>query len=66
MTIGDGFKTRLEFILDQAFENQNCGGDHESRAFVARELLNAAQSGVFKAEDLRRIAQEALERRCRC
>lgn len=48
MAIGDGFKTRLEFILDQAFENQSGGGDHESRAFVGRRLLDAAQSGVIQ------------------
>jgi hypothetical protein len=60
MNIGDGFKTRLEFVLEQVFESHLCGGDHEERAFVATRLLKAAQSGILKLEDLMRIAQDAL------
>ena len=60
MTIGDGFKARLEFVLEQVFENYPCGGDHESRAFVARRLLNAAQRGVLSLEQLKSVAQDAL------
>ena len=60
MKIGDGFKARLEFVLEQAFESASCGGDHESRALVATRLLRAAQSGTVKLDDLKRVAQEAL------
>ena len=60
MKIGDGFKTRLEFVLEQVFESLECGGDHETRAFVANRLLEAAQSGILKLEDLRRVAEDAL------
>lgn len=60
MKIGDGFKARLEFVLEQVFQNLSYGGDHDSRAFVAKELLKAAQSGVVKLEDLKRVAQDAL------
>ena len=60
MKIGDGFKARLEFVLEQVFENLSCGGDHEMRAFVARRLLKAAQAGTVKMDDLTRIAQAAL------
>ena len=60
MKIGDGFKTRLEFVLEQVFESRLCGGDHEERAFVATRLLKAAQSGILKLEDLKRVAQDAL------
>lgn len=60
MTIGDGFKARLEFVLEQVFENCSDGGDHESRAFVAKQLLKAAQRGILSLEKLKDVAQEAL------
>jgi hypothetical protein len=60
MKIGNGFKTRLEFVLEQVFEGLSGGGDHDMRAFVAARLLAAAQSGILKLEDLKRVAQEAL------
>jgi hypothetical protein len=60
VTIGDGFKVRLEFVLEQIFKNHSDGGDHESRAFVAKRLLQAAQRGVLSLEKLKSIAQEAL------
>ena len=59
MTIGDGFKARLEFVLEQVFENHSCG-DHERRAFVARRLLMAAQRGVLSLEKLKGVARDAL------
>ena len=60
MTIGDGFKARLEFVLEQVFQDQSGGGDHACRAFVASRLLQAAQRGVLSLEKLRVVAQEAL------
>jgi len=60
MTIGGGFKRRLEFVLEQTFQHFVHGGDHMSRTFVANRLLEAAQTGIVKLEDLKRIAQAAL------
>ena len=60
MTIGDGFKARLEFVLEQVFESHSCGGNHERRAFVAQRLLSAAQRGVLSLEKLKSVAQDAL------
>lgn len=60
MKIGDGFKARLEFVLEQVFENLSHGGDHEARAFVAQRLLGAAQAGIVKLDDLQRVARNAL------
>lgn len=60
MKIGDGFKARLEFVLEQVFENLSDGGDHQTRAFVAKRLLRAAQSGIVRLDDLQRIARDAL------
>jgi hypothetical protein len=60
MKIGDGFKTRLEFVLEEALESLSYGGDHVTRAFVASRPLKAAQSGILKLEDLMRIAHDAL------
>lgn len=61
MKIGNGFKTRLEFVLEQVFEGRSCGGDHPTRAFVATRLLEAAQRGILKLEDLNGVAQDALD-----
>jgi hypothetical protein len=60
MKISDGFKVRLEFVLEKVFENMSCGGDHLTRAFVAKRLLLASQSGVFKYDDLVGVAEDAL------
>jgi hypothetical protein len=60
MRISDGFKARLEFVLEQIFESFSYGGDHEVRAFVAARLLRAAQSGIVKLDDLQQVAREAL------
>ena len=60
MNIGDGFKARLEFVLEQVLENLSHGGDHETRAFVANRLLKAAQAGIVKRDDLERVAADAL------
>ncbi len=60
MKISNGFKMRLEFVLEQVFEGLSHGGDHETRAVVATRLLEAAQSGILKLDDLRRVAQDAL------
>jgi hypothetical protein len=60
MRISDGFKIRLEFVLEQVFESFSYGGDHETRAFVAAQLLKAAQSGIVKLDDLKLVAGEAL------
>ena len=60
MTIGDGFKVRLEFVLEQIFKDYSDGGDHERRAFVAKRLLQAAQRGVLSLEKLKSVARDAL------
>jgi len=60
MNIGDGFKARLEFVLEQVFNGLSSGGDHETRAYVAQRLLRAAQSGIVKLDDLKQVAQNAL------
>lgn len=60
VTIGDGFKARLEFVLEQVFQDHSDGGDHVCRAFVAIRLLQAAQRGVLSLEKLKGVAQEAL------
>lgn len=59
MVISDGFKVRLEFVLQQVFECDKNGGDHQKRAFVAARLLIAAQRGVVDLTDLKTLAEEA-------
>lgn len=59
MVISDGFKARLEFVLQQVFECDPDGGHHKKRAFVAARLLAAAQRGVVSLKDLKTVAEEA-------
>jgi hypothetical protein len=58
--IGDGYKSRLEFVLDQACAELPYGGDHKSRQFIAGQLLEAVRAGTANFEDLNRVAQRAL------
>jgi len=60
MRIGDGFKTWLEFVLQETLQECPHGGDHTGRAFVANRLLNPAQTGIVKLDDLKSIAKAAL------
>lgn len=55
-----GYKARLEFVLDQVCAELPAGGDHESRAFIAKRLASAAAVGSRSLEDLTGVAREAL------
>jgi hypothetical protein len=61
MRISDGFKARLEFVVDEVCGGLFNGGDHAVRVYVAERLLGAAETGVFKLEDLKTVARQALD-----
>ncbi|TYM00138.1 hypothetical protein FXB40_01095 [Bradyrhizobium rifense] len=51
--------------VDVALENicrklPNCGGDHETRKYVAKKLLQAARKGNTRLEALEDVARRAL------
>lgn len=57
---GSGFKTRLEYILDQVFAAMPDGGSHEMRRLVAEKLVTAAEAGERSLEGLIEIARQTL------
>jgi hypothetical protein len=58
--VTSGFKTRLEYVLDQICVGAPDGGSHEMRRFVAEKLVVATQSGERSLDGLTRIARQAL------
>jgi hypothetical protein len=58
--VGSGFKTRLEYILDQVFAAMPDGGSHEMRRLVAEKLVTAAEAGERSLEGLIEIARQTL------
>jgi hypothetical protein len=55
-------KSRLEFILDEICATLPRGGDHESRKFVAEQLVLCARAGKTTLEELAYAGQRALVR----
>ena len=53
-------QTRLEFILDELCATLPRGGNHESRKFVAEQLVLCTRSGKTTLEDLTYAGQRAL------
>jgi len=53
-------QNRLEFILDEVCATLPRGGDHESRKFVAGQLVLCARSGKATLEELAYAGQRAL------
>jgi hypothetical protein len=55
-----GFKTRLEYVLDQICAETRHGGSHEMRSFVAEKLMAAAEAGDRSLDRLMEVARHAL------
>jgi hypothetical protein len=58
--VGTGFKTRLEYVLDQICVETMHGGSHEMRRFVAEKLMAAAEAGERSLDRLTEVARHAL------
>jgi hypothetical protein len=57
----DRTNANLAVVLDRACRDlPNCGGDHESRKFIAKRLLRAAQHGKRTLGALEIVARHAL------
>jgi hypothetical protein len=51
----------MEVALDEAFAGVLHGGDHESRKYVAKKLIQSATKGNMTLEGLRAVARDAFE-----
>jgi hypothetical protein len=58
--VSTGFKTRLEYVLDQICAETVHGGSHEMRRFVAERLMAAVQADERSLEKLTEVARHAL------
>jgi hypothetical protein len=58
--VSTGFKTRLEYVLDQICAETRHGGNHEMRRFVAERLMAAAEAGERSLDRLTEVARNAL------
>jgi hypothetical protein len=60
MTLSDRVKSNMEFVLEETCRELPHGGDHESRRLIAKELLQAAESGQGSLGELRSAALRAF------
>ena len=58
--VSAGFKTRLEYVLDQICAETRHGGSHEMRSFIAAQLMVATQAGERSLDRLTEVARIAL------
>ena len=53
--------SKMDLVLEEVCrELSKCGGDHESRKYVARRLMTAARAGKTTLEELRAAGHDAL------
>jgi ribosomal protein S7 len=58
--VSTGFKTRLEYVLDQICAETRHGGSHEMRSFIAAQLMAATQADERSLDRLTEVARLAL------
>jgi hypothetical protein len=58
--VSTGFKTRLEYVLDQICAETRHGDSHEMRRFIAEKLMAAAVAGDRSLDRLSEVARQAL------
>jgi hypothetical protein len=51
----------MDVALEEAFAGVPHGGDHESRKYVAKKLIQSAGKGNLTLEGLRTVARDAFE-----
>jgi hypothetical protein len=51
----------MDVALEEAFAGVLHGGDHESRKYVAKKLIQSAGKGIVTLEGLRAVARDAFE-----
>jgi len=50
----------MDVVLDEICRELPHGGDHESRKFIAEQLMNAARDGKTNLGDLTYVGRRAL------
>jgi hypothetical protein len=50
----------MDVVLEETCSGLPHGGDHESRKFVAKKLMQSVKKGSFTLEGLRSVAGRAL------
>ena len=58
---GERTAANMDVALEEAFAGVLHGGDHESRKYVARKLIQSAGKGNLTLEGLRAVARDAFE-----
>ncbi len=58
--LGSRVQANLDVALEDVCRELPNGGDHESRKFVAEQLIDAAQAGLVTLDDLTAVARRAL------
>ena len=54
-------RSRMELALEEVCRQlSKSGGDHESRKYIANQLIKAVRAGKIGLEDLRAVAENAL------
>ena len=53
---------KMEIVLDEVFEGVPHGGDHESRKYVAKKLIQSARKGNVTLDGLRAVGRNAFRR----
>jgi hypothetical protein len=50
----------MEVVLDEVFEAVPHGGDHESRKYVAKKLMQSTRKGNVTLDGLRAVGRDAF------
>jgi hypothetical protein len=58
--IGERTAANMDVVLEEACRGLTHGGDHESRKFVAKKLMQSVKKGNVTLEGLRPVATRAL------
>ena len=59
-TLSERTKANMDVVLEETCRQLPHGGDHDSRKFIARRLIEAAQAGHSTLGKLGIIARRAL------
>lgn len=51
----------MDVVLEEVFEGVRHGGDHESRKYVAKKLIQSAKKGNVTLDLLRDVGRDALQ-----
>jgi hypothetical protein len=56
----DRVQANMDVVLDQVFAELPNGGDHESRRYVAEQLIEAAREGKTTVGELTSVSRRAI------